>query len=143
LSLIWNLFIVNLPSHRQKGGNGDRGTWRVANEYNNLETVMSTSGTWTRKTNQITGNKSSKSQSGKRSQVVGNKRDEKTNVRTVFVAVQVYPISLSGSNTYQERGLNTMKTKLRPQGSIISTGLKKTHEIYLEPLCPNLLHFSL
>jgi hypothetical protein len=21
--------------------------------------------------------------------------------------------------------------------------LKKTHEIYLEPLCPNLLHFSL
>jgi hypothetical protein len=132
LSLIWNFFILYLPSYREKGGNGDSRTERVAAEYNHLGTVMNTRGTWTRKTNQITGNKSSKSQFGKRSQELGNKRDEKTNVRTVFVAVQIYPISLSGSNTCQERGLGTMKTELRPHGSIISTGLKEDHEIFLK-----------
>jgi len=136
-------FILNLLSHREAGGNGDSGTGRVATEYNNLETVMSTRGTWTRKTNRITGNKSSKSQFGKGSQEVGNKRDEQVNVRRVFVEVQFIPISLSGSNTYQERGLSTMKTELRPQGSIISIGLKQSHEIFLKPLCPNLLQFSL
>jgi hypothetical protein len=70
---------------------------------------MNTRGT--EKTNQITGNKSSKSQFGKRSQEVGNKRDEKANVRAVFVAGRIYPISLSESNTHQERGLSTMKSK--------------------------------
>jgi endo-1,4-beta-D-glucanase Y len=99
LSLIWNFFILNLPPHREKEGNGDSRTERVATEFNHLETVMNTTGTLNKKTNQITGNESSKTQFGKRSQEVGSKRDEKENVRTEFVAVRIYPISLSGSNT--------------------------------------------
>ena len=106
-----NFFILNLPSHREKEGNTDSGTERVITEYKHLDTVMNTRGTWNAKKNQITGNKSSKSQFWKRSQV-GNKRDEKAYVRTAFVAFQIYPISLSGSNTRQERGLSTMKTEL-------------------------------
>jgi hypothetical protein len=67
----------------------DSGTERVTTEYIHLETLMNTRGTWNRKTNQITGNKSSKSQFGKRSQEEGNKGDEQANVRTVFVVVQI------------------------------------------------------
>jgi len=104
---------------------------------------MNTRGTWNKKTNHITGNESSKPQFGKSSQEAGNKRDEKASVRAVFVAVRIYPISLSGSNTHQERGLSTMKTELRPHGSIISIGLKQNHEIFLKPLCTNLLQFPL
>jgi hypothetical protein len=131
LSLICNFFILNLPSHREKGENGGSRTERVATENNHLETVMNTRGTWNKKTNYITGNVSSKQQFGKRSQEAGNKREQKANVRTVFVAVRVYLISLSGSNTPQERGLSTIKTALRPHGSIISIGLKQNCEIFL------------
>jgi hypothetical protein len=67
----------------------DSGTERVTTEYIHLETVMNTRGIWNRKSNQITGNKSSKSQSGKRSQEEDNKGDEQANVRTVFVVVRI------------------------------------------------------
>ena len=65
---------------------------RIAAKYNHLERVMQTAGTRSRKTNQITGNKSWKFKFEKRAKEIGNKRDMKVNVRTIFLSFQSQPI---------------------------------------------------